>query len=46
MGTHLPSSLLLMLPYGLTVLVLVVSSFRKHGTEAPAILGINLEPPD
>ncbi len=46
MGTNLPSSLLLMLPYGLTVLVLVVSSFKKQGTEAPAILGINLEPPD
>jgi len=46
MGTNLPSSLLLMLPYGLTVLVLVASSFKKHGTEAPAILGINLEPPD
>jgi len=46
MGTNLPSSLLLMLPYGLTVLVLVASSFKKHGIEAPAILGINLEPPD
>jgi len=46
LGTNLPSSLLLMLPYGLTVLVLVASSFRKYGTEAPAILGINLEPPD
>ncbi len=46
MGTNLPSSLLLMLPYGLTVLVLVASSFKKYGTDAPAILGVNLEPPD
>jgi simple sugar transport system permease protein len=46
MGTNLPSSLLLMLPYGLTVFVLVVSMLRRQGTEAPAILGINLEPPD
>lgn len=46
LGTNLPSSLLLMLPYGLTVLVLVASSFKKYGTEAPAVLGINLEPPD
>jgi len=46
LGANLPSSLLLMLPYGLTVLVLVASSFRRLGAEAPAVLGITLEPPD
>jgi ABC-type uncharacterized transport system permease subunit len=45
-GTDLPSSLLLMLPYGLTVLVLVFSSWRGTGTEAPAMLGLNMEPVD
>ena len=46
LGTNLPSSLLLMLPYALTILVLVASTLRRQGSEAPAILGINLEPPD
>ena len=45
-GTHLPSSLLLMLPYALTVGVLVFSSWKGRGDEAPAALGINLEPAD
>jgi simple sugar transport system permease protein len=45
-GTHLPSSLLLMLPYGLTIVVLVLSSWKGRGTEAPAALGTNLEPSD
>lgn len=44
MGTHLPSSLLLMLPYALTVLVLVFSSWKGRDTDAPAALGINIEP--
>ena len=44
MGTTLPSSLLLMLPYGLTIAVLVFSSWRGRGSEAPAALGINIEP--
>jgi general nucleoside transport system permease protein len=44
MGTNLPSSLLLMLPYGLTVVVLVLSSWKARGAEAPAVLGINMEP--
>lgn len=44
MGTHLPSSLLLMMPYALTVFVLVLSSIRGGGSEAPAALGTNLEP--
>ena len=43
-GTHIPSSLLLMLPYGLTVIVLVLSAWKGVGTEAPAALGVNVEP--
>ena len=45
-GTHLPSSLLMMLPYGLTIAVLVLSSWKGRGIEAPAFLGVNLEPRD
>jgi simple sugar transport system permease protein len=44
MGTHIPSSLLLMLPYALTVFVLVLSSWNKKNKQAPAILGVNIEP--
>lgn len=43
-GTNLPSSLLLMLPYALTIIVLVLSAYRGRGTEAPAALGTNIEP--
>lgn len=43
-GTHLPSSLLLMLPYSLTVIVLVFSSWRRASTGEPAALGVNVEP--
>jgi simple sugar transport system permease protein len=45
-GTHLPSSLLLMLPYVLTVLVLVLASWKQMRSAMPAGLGINIEPPD
>ncbi|MBL0714812.1 MAG: ABC transporter permease [Desulfosarcina sp.] len=45
-GTHLPSSLLLMLPYALTVIVLVFSSWKSRYANAPAALGINIEPHD
>ncbi|MFZ7124901.1 MAG: ABC transporter permease [Desulfobacterales bacterium] len=45
-GTHLPSSLLLMLPYGLTILVLVFSSWWGRGSNAPEALGTNVEPSD
>ena len=45
-GTQIPSSLLLMLPYGLTVAVLVFSSWRRGGTDEPAALGVNIEPVD
>ncbi len=44
MGTNLPSSLLLMLPYLLTILVLIVSAARGHRIDAPAALGTNIEP--
>ncbi len=43
-GTNLPSSLLLMLPYALTILVLILSAFRGHKAQAPAALGTNIEP--
>ncbi len=45
-GTNLPSSLLLMLPYALTVAVLLFSSLRGRGgsSDAPAALGVNVEP--
>jgi simple sugar transport system permease protein len=45
-GTHLPSSLLMMLPYALTIAVLVFSSWKGSGIDAPASLGVNLEPRD
>ncbi|MCP3891770.1 MAG: ABC transporter permease [Desulfobulbaceae bacterium] len=45
-GTQLPSSILLMLPYGLTVFVLVLSSWKKGTSEEPAALGVNIEPAD
>lgn len=45
-GTQLPSSLLLMLPYVLTVFVLVLSSWKKGSSEEPAALGVNIEPVD
>lgn len=46
MGTHIPSSLLMMLPYALTILVLVLSSLRGRHTQAPGALGVNIEPAD
>jgi simple sugar transport system permease protein len=43
-GTAVPSSLLLMLPYVLTIVVLAVSSRWGRFFGAPAALGINPEP--
>jgi simple sugar transport system permease protein len=43
-GTNLPSSLLLVLPYALTVLVLVFSSLRGGRSAGPASLGVTREP--
>ncbi len=45
-GTSLPSSLLLMLPYLLTIIVLVLASWRQGSSEEPAALGVNIEPTD
>ncbi len=44
MGTHLPSSVLLMLPYGLTVIVLVLASWKGRRSDAPGSLGVNIPP--
>ena len=43
-GTQIPSSLLLMLPYALTVAVLVLSSWRRGRSDEPGALGVNIEP--
>ncbi len=43
-GTTIPSSLLSMGPYLLTLLALLYSSSRGKGRSAPAALGVNLEP--
>jgi len=44
-GTQWSSSILLMLPYALTILVLVLSSWGKgKRSEEPAALGVNIEP--
>ncbi|PIE68975.1 MAG: ABC transporter permease [Deltaproteobacteria bacterium] len=45
-GTHIPSSLLMMLPYALTILVLILSSLKGRSSQAPGALGINIEPVD
>lgn len=44
LGTNIPSSLLLMLPYFLTIIVLTYSSMRTKTGDAPLGLGINIEP--
>ncbi len=43
-GTQIPSSLLLMLPYGLTIMVLAISSWRQGRSEEPRFLGVNIAP--
>ena len=43
-GTQLPSSILLMLPYLLTVMVLVLSSWWKRTSDEPASLGVIITP--
>lgn len=45
-GTHLPSSILMMLPYALTIAVLIFSSWTGRSIGAPAALGVNVEPSD
>ena len=44
MGTTLPSSILLMFPYVLTIAALAFASWRSARTGAPAALGTNIEP--
>ncbi len=43
-GTDIPSSFLLMLPYVLTIMVLIVSTMIGRGSEAPAALAVNHPP--
>ncbi len=44
-GTSVAPQFLLMLPYALTVFVLIFSAWRKkHGGQGPANLGVNIEP--
>jgi simple sugar transport system permease protein len=43
-GTDIPSSLLLMLPYLLTIAALAAAAARRRGDEAPAGLGVNAPP--
>ncbi|SCY74332.1 ABC transporter permease [Desulfoluna spongiiphila] len=45
-GTHIPSSFLLMLPYVLTLSVLVFSSWKGGSSATPQALGVNIEPAD
>ena len=48
-GVGLPSSLLLMLPYATTVLVLCVAAMRRghsRASAAPEALSVNIEPED
>lgn len=44
MGTVIPSHVLSMLPYVLTLAALLVSSYTRRGRGAPAALGVNIEP--
>ncbi len=46
LGATVPSSLMMMLPYMLTLLVLLYSSARGKGRSAPAALGVNIPPRD
>ncbi|MDK2922449.1 MAG: ral nucleoside transport system permease protein [Desulfonauticus sp.] len=46
LGSNISSSLLLMLPYLLTIGVLLLACFKKKGLDAPAHLGLNIEPKD
>ena len=46
LGATVPSSLMMMLPYMLTLLVLLYSSARGKGRSAPAAQGVNIPPRD
>lgn len=44
MGVNFPSSILMMMPYLLTILVLLWASARGKGRASPAALGVNIPP--
>lgn len=46
LGATFPSSVMMMLPYILTIVVLLWSSSRGYGRAAPAALGVNIPPRD
>jgi simple sugar transport system permease protein len=46
LGTTIPSSLMMMLPYVLTICALLWSSARGKGRTPPAALGVNIVPRD
>lgn len=46
LGATFPSSIMMMLPYILTIVVLLWSSARGYGRAAPQALGINIPPRD
>lgn len=46
LGANIPSSLMMMLPYTLTILALLWASWRGKGRNAPEALGENIEPRD
>ncbi len=46
LGVSIPSSFMMMLPYVLTILALLWASARGKGRNAPAALGVNIEPRD
>ncbi|KAB1443714.1 ABC transporter permease [Pseudodesulfovibrio senegalensis] len=43
-GTNVPSSILLSLPYALTIIALVFSAWKRKHSDMPAALGTNIEP--
>ncbi len=46
LGANIPSSLMMMLPYALTIFALLWASARGKGRMPPAALGVNIEPRD
>lgn len=46
LGVNFPSSIMMMMPYILTILVLLYTCIRGKGNAAPAGLGVNIPPRD
>ncbi|HJB65900.1 MAG TPA: ABC transporter permease [Candidatus Mailhella merdavium] len=44
LGTNIPSSFMMMLPYALTIIALLLATARGRGRRAPAALGDNILP--